>query len=153
MKIRRSTLSDAAELARLHRGTIRHVLSKDYSPDVIKAWASQTSAKKFRKTHETHIRHVAIEKGQIIGWGDIGKDGQFGGLYIHKDFIGKGAGSMLIRKVEELGRKMGVKKFEFEASLTAKLFYQKHGYRVLKKATHLMGGKLPMPVYIMRKFL
>ena len=151
--MRRARLSDAAELARLHRATIRHVLSKDYKPDVIAVWSSRTSAKKFRASHLTHIRHVVVDGKKIVGFADIGKDGQFGAVYVHKDYIGKGVGSMLIRKIEELGRIMGVKKFEFEGSVTAKLFYEKHGYKALKKAIHIVGGKLPMPVYIMRKML
>ena len=151
--MRRSRESDAAELARLHRATIRHVLSKDYAPEVIVVWSGRTSAKKFCASHQTHIRHVVVEKGKIIGFGDIGKDGSFGAIYVHKDCIGKGVGSMLIAKIEELGRKMGVKKFEFKGSVTAKRFYEKHGYKAVRKVQHLVGGKLPMPVYIMRKYL
>lgn len=153
MRMRRARLSDAVELARLHRATIRHVLSKDYTPDIIAVWSSRTSAKKFRASHQTHIRYVVVEKEKIIGFADIGKDGTFGAIYVHKDYIGKGVGSMLIWKIEELGKEMGVKKFEFEGSVTAKPFYQRHGYKAVRKATHLVGGKLPMSVYIMRKFL
>lgn len=146
-------ISDAAELARLHRGTIRNVLSRDYAPDVIKLWSSLTNAKKFRESHKTHIRFIAEHEGKILGWGDIGKDGQFGGLYVHKDWIGKGIGSKLIKKIEETGRTMGVKKFLFEASVMAKPFYERHGYTTVKKSSHKIGGKLPITVYVMEKKL
>ena len=109
MKIRRSMERDAAELARLHRGTIRHVNSRDYSPAQIEAWAGRTSAAKFRRHHHTHIRFVATEQGKIIGFADFGKDGSFGGLYVHKDFVGKGVGTKLMKKLEEMGEKRGRK--------------------------------------------
>jgi len=122
MKIRRSTEGDATELARLHRGTIRHVNSSDYSPAQIKAWAGRTSAAKFRRHHQTHVRFVATEQGKIIGFADFGKDGSFGGLYVHKDFVGQGVGTKLIKKLEEMGKKRGVKVFEFLSTKTAKHF-------------------------------
>jgi transposase InsO family protein len=92
MKIRRSAERDTAELARLHRGTIRHVNSRDYSPPQIEAGAGRGSAAKFRRSHQTHIRFVATERGKITEFTDFGKDGSSGGLYVHKDFVGKGVG-------------------------------------------------------------
>jgi putative acetyltransferase len=152
MKIRRSTERDAAELARLHRGTIRHVNNRDYSPAQIEAWAGRTSAAKFRRSHQTHIRFVAIEESKIIGFADFGKDGSFGGLYAHKDFVGQGVGTKLIQKIEEVGRKRGVKMFEFLSTKTAKHFYERNGYLCLGTKMHRMGVE-KLLVYKMRKTL
>jgi putative acetyltransferase len=152
MKIRRSTEGDAAELARLHRGTIRHVNSSDYSPAQIKAWAGRTSAAKFRRHHQTHIRFVATEQGKIIGFADFGKDGSFGGLYVHKDFVGQGVGTKLIKKLEEMGKKSGVKVFEFLSTKTAKHFYERKGYLCLGKKMYRVGDQ-KLLVYKMRKTL
>ncbi len=152
MKIRRSTEGDAAELARLHRGTIRHVNSSDYSPAQIKAWAGRTSAAKFRRHHQTQIRFVATEQGKIIGFADFGKDGSFGGLYVHKDFVGQGVGTKLIKKIEEMGKKRGVKVFEFLSTKTAKHFYERKGYLCLGKKMYRVADQ-KLLVYKMRKTL
>jgi len=150
MKIRRSAERDAAELARLHRGTIRHVNSRDYSPAQIKAWVGRTSAAKFRRSHQIHIRFVAVEKSKIIGFADFGKDGSFGGLYVHKEFVGKGVGTKLIKKIEEMGKKSGVNVFEFLSTKTAKHFYERNGYLCSGKKMHRMC-KEKLLVYKMRK--
>ena len=152
MKIRRSAERDAAELARLHRGTIRHVNSRDHSPAQIEAWAGRASAAKFRRSHQTHIRFVATEQGKIIGFTDFGKDGSFGGPYVHKDFVGKGVGTKLIKKIEEMGRKRGVKVFEFLSMKTAKHFHERNGYLCLGKTMHRLGDE-KLLVYKMRKTL
>ena len=156
MKIRRSILADCAEMARLHRGTIRQINSKDYPPEIIESWSARTSAKKFRDTHNACIRYVALEGDNIVGFGDLLKeDGNLGGIYIHKDWIGKGVGSALLQKLEDHARKLGTNKFQFSASLTAKPFYESKGYYLIqkRKTVHRYVNGKPFYVYKMGKNL
>jgi len=58
MRIRKFRASDAVEVARLHRNTIRNINSKDYSKEQIAVWSGRTSAKRFRESMNKFIRFV-----------------------------------------------------------------------------------------------
>ncbi len=155
VKIRKATLADCAAIARMHRQTIRQVNSKDYAPDIIDNWARNT-AKHMRDTHSICIRYVAEDKGKIVGFGDILKhDGNLGGIYMHKDWIGKGLGTKLLSKLEADARKIGAKVFRFSSSITAKPFYESKGYYLLspKKEIHRYVKGKPFYIYHMGKDL
>ncbi len=141
IKIRKFKLSDAVSVASLHRNTIRAVNSKDYPPENIRIWSGRTSAKGFRESASKCFRWVALDQEKIVGFADISKEGKFWGLYVHKNYIRKGIGTKLIQKVEEKAKALGVKRLKVQATLTARTFYKKHGYKVRKKALHKVSHK------------
>ena len=152
MKIRRFKPSDAAEMARMHRSTIREINSSDYSKKQVAAWSGRSTAKRFRKSMKQRIRFVAIGKNKIIGFGDFTKDGEINGLYVHPKYIGKGVGKKLLRKMEKTALELGIAKFTVKSSLTAKDFYKSRGYKLLKKTVFRRKG-LHLQVYNMEKAL
>lgn len=152
MQIRLARNEDYAAIARLHRQTIRQVNSKDYSKAQIQAWSARPSAKRLRTSASEFKRWVATADGKVVGYCDHGLDGQFGGIYMHKDYIGRGIGSRLLKTAEDSMKTMGFKKSKLEATITAKEFYKKQGYKVLAKSLHAMGDQL-LEVYIMTKEL
>jgi putative acetyltransferase len=154
MRIRKARLDDSAELARLHRGTIRHINKHDYSEQEIAVWSKRTNARRFRTSHDLTIRYVAEEDGKIVGFSDINKadPSEFWGLYVHKDHIGHGIGSRLMQKMEEVARKMGAKKFTLESTKTAQSFYEKQGFRMVQKGVHSIGDQT-LDIMVMEKEL
>jgi len=147
-------IEDAAELARLHKGTIRAINKADYSQRQIEVWSKRTNAKRFREAHPLAVRYVAIDNGKIVGFSDFKKEEpeKFWGLYVHKDHLGKGIGSILMRKMEEVAKKMGAQYFLLEATKTAKTFYEKHGFKVVKRSQHAIEDQ-KLDIYIMKKKL
>ncbi len=150
MKIRLARDEDYASIARLHRQTIRNVNSKDYTQEQIKMWSAKTKTKRFRDSADKCKRWVAIEDNKVVGFCDHSLNGDFWGLYVHKDYIGKGVGSKLLKRAEDSLKKLGFKKVRIEATITAKEFYKKHGYKVLKKDLH---GKEKLETFVMVKDL
>jgi putative acetyltransferase len=152
MRIRKATLADAAELARLHKGTIRNINSADYSPKQIAAWSARTNAQRFRTSHDLAVRYVAVEGDKIIGYADFKKEEpeKFWGLYVHKDHVGEGVGSRLLIRMESVAKKMGAKKFRLEATKTAKTFYEKNGFNLIKKSKHIIDDQ-KLDIYVMEK--
>lgn len=154
MQIRKATLEDCAELARLLRGTIRHINKNDYSAEQISIWSKRTSVKKFRELHHRLVRYVAVGGDRIVGFSDFDKEHPeiYGGLYVHKDHQRRGIGSRLMKKMAEVAKKMGAKKFRLEATKTAKGFYEKLGFRVIKRSKHSLGNT-KLDVFVMEKKL
>ncbi len=152
MLIRKFRASDAVEVARMHRNTIRFVNSKDYPPKQIKVWSGKTSAKRFRDSIDNFIRYVAIDNGKIVGYGDFKKDEELAGLYVHKDYQSKGVGYSLLKKIEKSARQKGIKKLFCYSTITARDFYRKHGYRIIKKTKFPIKNQ-KLIVYSMAKQL
>ena len=152
MKIRLAKIEDCAAIARLHRQTIRYVNAKDYPKEAIRVWSGKTNARRFRNSMDRCRRWVAVDKDKIVGFCDHTLDGEFWGLYVHKDFIGKGIGSRLLKTAEDSLKKVGRKRVVIKASLTAKEFYKKRGYKVVKKSFHPVNN-IKLPIYIMTKKL
>lgn len=152
MYVREFKVSDAAEAARMHRNTIRFVNSKNYPQKQIEVWACRTSAKRFRDSINMFFRFVAVEKGKIVGYADFKKDGELAGLYVHKNYQGRGVGFLLLKKIEKSARKKYIKKLFCYSTITAKDFYKKHGYRIIKKTKFPIKNQ-KLTVYKMSKLL
>lgn len=152
MKIRLFKAYDAAATARLHRLTIQHINKKDYPPRQIAAWSGRTTAKRFRDSISKLTRFVAEEKGKIVGFGDYNHKGELTGLYVHKDFQRKGIGNKLLQKMEQQAYKDGLRIFHALSTITAKGFYERHGYHTIRKTTHTIEGH-KLVVYKMEKRL
>ena len=76
-----------------------------------------------------HYTLIAVEEGEILGFGDIDKTGYLDHLYVHKDHQREGIASGLCDKLE--AHVPG--NIRTHASITAKPFFQKRGYKVTKE--------------------
>ena len=76
---------------------------------------------------------VAEQNGIIIGIGTANDSGYFDLLYVHKDYQRIGIATMIANDIENNLYHKGVHKITTDASITAKPFFMKRGYSVLKK--------------------
>lgn len=151
MRIRQATLEDAKELSALRKATIRAINKHDYTPAQIARWSKRRNTDHFVKMHEQVLRYVAVEDEKIIGFADVlkGKPEEMGGLYVRKNFVRKGVGTKLMKKIESAIRMMGVRRFSLRSSITAKEFYEKLGYKIIALKKNRRNGD----EYLMEKLL
>ncbi|WP_101876818.1 GNAT family N-acetyltransferase [Lachnoclostridium edouardi] len=131
MIIREYRPSDCREIAELFYNTVHTVNAADYSKPQLNAWATgKVDLEKWNSSFQEHNSFVVIEDEIIVGFGDIDKTGYLDRLYVHRDYQGKGVGRMLCAKLEQMvpGGKITV-----HASITAKPFFEKRGYKLIKK--------------------
>lgn len=150
IKIRLAQDKDFAEIARLHRQTIKAVNSKDYPEKMIKVWSAKTSAQSFRNCADKCKRWVATFNEQIVGFCDHNFTCELWGLYVHKNFLGQGIGEKLLRVAEKSMIKSKCKKITVKSTITAKNFYLKHGYKLIKKDFHQIEDQ-KLPIFILEK--
>lgn len=151
MYIRKFRYSDAVELAKMHRSTIRAVNSKDYSKKQIEVWSSRSTAKRFRTYAKDRLIFVALDKNNIIGFIEF-KDNEVKALYVHKDYIRKNVGRRLLEKIEEIAYKNGIRKLKCMSTLTAKDFYLNQGFKIIRKTRFPIENQ-KLVVYEMEKQL
>ena len=150
IKIRRFRVTDAIELARMHRETIRAVNRKDYNKKQIKVWA-KASAKRWRENSKNSIILIALDKNKLIGFIQL-KDSEVKALYVHKNYIGRNVGKNLFGSLEDIAYKNGIKKLKCMSTVTAKNFYNKRGFKTIRKTKFQIRNQ-KLPVYEMVKIL
>ena len=124
MVIRSYEPADCESLARLFYETVHSVCSADYSAEQLFAWADENiDLSKWNSSFLEHRTLVALIDGEIAGFGDMDERGYLDRLYVGKDFQRRGVASALC----------AAPTFTTHASITARPFFQKRGYRVLKE--------------------
>ena len=129
MRLRKYRTSDCEHLAELFYHTIHSVNVKDYTKEQLDVWASGiVDLKEWNESFSKHYTVVAVENNEIVGFGDIDNSGYLDRLFVHKDHQGEGTHS----------------------SITASVFFEHRGYRVLQEQIIIRNG-ISLTNYIMEK--
>ncbi len=129
--LRKYKPSDCQALAELFYDTVHAVCKDDYSEKQLYAWATGTvDLIKWNQSFLSHYTIVAEINGNIAGFGDIDSNGYLDRLYVHKDFQRRGIGSSICSILENM---VDSDKIITHASITAKGFFEKRGYKVIKE--------------------
>lgn len=130
MYIRRYKEADCEELAKLFYDTVHTVNAKDYTEKQLDAWATgKEDLEKWNSSLEKHFTLVATNNGMIVGFGDMDRTGYLDRLYVHSKYQGVGIGSSICDLLEKYANE----KIVTHSSITAKTFFEKRGYKVVKK--------------------
>lgn len=133
MTLRECRPEDCAEVVRLFYDTVHTVNAKDYTEEQLNAWApEELNLETWGRSLREHYSLVAVEKGRIVGFGDVDPAGYLDRLYVHRDYQRRGAASLLCGALEEAARG---KKLVTHASITARPFFEKRGWRVVREQT------------------
>lgn len=148
MKIRKYEKIDFTEVAELFYITVHSVNLKDYSQKQVDAWATgKLDSDRWNKSLLENYSIVAIEEKRIVGFGDIDKTNYLDRLYVHKDFQGRGVATAIC---DELEKQANGNKISVHASITAKPFFEKRGYKTLKEQKVELAG-IFLKNYVMEK--
>ena len=130
MQLRRYKQSDCRELAELFYNTVHTVSAADYNNEQLNAWATgHVDLEAWNKSLLEHYSIVAVDNGIIVGFGDIDQTGYLDRLYVHADYQGRGIATAICNKLEQSVSG----KIVTHASVTAKPFFEKRGYKVIKE--------------------
>ena len=139
IQIRLFQPKDAKRIIQLHYNAVHKIASKDYKPEILNDWSPPFSFERVKKFVENQskgkeVTMVAEINRRIVGFGVIvPKENEVRAIYVSPQVKRKGIGSTLLRKLEELAKEKGIKKLRLESSVTAEKFYQKNGYKVIKR--------------------
>ncbi|MGN0586221.1 MAG: GNAT family N-acetyltransferase, partial [Oscillospiraceae bacterium] len=148
MHIRKYTPSDCIHFARLFYDTVHTVNAQDYAPEQLDAWADgNVDLEAWDRSFLEHYTVAATENGAIVGFGDIDSTGYLDRLYVHKDFLRRGIASAIC---DELESAVGADRIVTHASITAKPFFLRRGYVVIKEQQVVRKG-ISLTNYVMEK--
>lgn len=150
MIIREYNTKDCDEIAVLFYNTVHTVNAKDYSKEQLDVWATgEVDIEAWNQSFLEHYTLVAIEDDRIIGFGDITEGGYLDRLYVHKDFQHRGVATAICDMLEVY---YPVSKVITHASITARSFFVKRGYEVIKEQQVDRNG-IYLINYVMEKKL
>ena len=130
MVLRKYETADCGELERLFYETVHTINVADYTKEQLDAWASENvDMEEWDRLFREHDSVIAVEGGTITGFGDMDRDGYLDRLYVHKDYQRKGIATAICDRLERAVQG----KIVTHASVTAKPFFEKRGYRVMRK--------------------
>ena len=147
MEIRRYQETDLSTLTDLFYHTVHGINAKDYTKEQLDAWATgQVDKEGWNRSLLEHYSIVALENGIIVGFGDIDRAGYLDRLYVHKDYQRRGIATAICDEIEKRAKTFVLT----HASITAKSFFEKRGYCVLKEQQVERRG-VYLANYVMRK--
>ena len=145
---------DIPEMQELFRSTVLNVNIRHYTKEEVEDWASCGDSVEHLKELLSHNHFIGAfdEASRMVGFSSMNKDGYLHSMFVHKDWQGKGVATQLLSEVEHIARQWGVAEITSEVSLTARPFFEKKGYEIVKMQKH-RANKLELTNFIMRKLL
>lgn len=130
MLVREYQVSDCKETTELFYNTVHRINAKDYPKEQLDVWATgQVDLEKWNASLQEHFSIVAVDDGILVGFGDIDKTGYLDRLFVHANYQKKGIATTICNQLEQAVQG----DITTHASITAKPFFEKRGYKMIKE--------------------
>ena len=130
LSIRPYRPTDLDAVIAIFLGAIRMIAARDYDAGQIEAWA-QADRQRWAVRRLDRPTWVATIGTVPAGFTDLEPDGHLDMMYVHPDRQGQGIASALLEAVERAARDQGLARIFTEASITARPFFERRGFRTL----------------------
>jgi putative acetyltransferase len=131
LAIRPATPADVPAISDLIRQTVRQSNAGDYPADVVELIAANHVPDKVAQRLAERDVFVGLEGQRIVGTIGLGGD-KLRSLFVEPGLQGKGVGARLVAHLEAHARKAGVTELLLSSSITARGFYERLGYRLIR---------------------
>lgn len=124
---------DAGPTLAVFLNAVTVTASSDYSPEQIAAWAAadQCNIEDWDRSRSNTGTVVAIVDDTVAGFSDVDAKGHINMMFVHPRFTRRGVASALVGEVERRARELNVTTLSIDASITARPFFEHHGFHVL----------------------
>ena len=136
MKIERFQDFEADAVSSLIRRNLIEVNSRDYPEDIIRSLVEYFAPETILENAQSQCTLVAIQDGEVVGTASLANFGSAESpnyyavsVFVLPELHGQDIGTQLVEAVESKAWELEAEKITVRASITAKGFYQKLGYR------------------------
>lgn len=152
MLIRKYKPEDCESTIILFYETVHNINSKHYSKDQLDVWATgKIDSEDWNKSFLEHYTLVAEEDGDLVGFGDIFEN-YLDRLYVHKDYQNRKIATKIVEQLENYARENNQTNVITHASITAKPFFEKRGYALVREQKVERQG-IFLKNFVMKKML
>lgn len=134
MNIRLATLNDVDAIRQLFYETVTSINTADYNAAQIAAWsAGRDNTERWEtRVREQHF-YIAEREDVMAGFASIDNTGYLDVLFVGKHFQRQGVAKLLLNQIEQTARKLGVDTITSDVSITARPFFERHGFVVVQR--------------------
>jgi len=140
--VRRYTPDDAAATLGCFQRAVRGTASRDYDARQVESWAAVDAAAWGRRRASADT-WVAERDGQLVGFGDVDDEGYIDMMFVDPDAGRVGVASAILEHLLTLATSRGLAQLTVHASITARPFFERHGFVVTaEQRVELRGSVL-----------
>ncbi|MGO4535716.1 GNAT family N-acetyltransferase [Leifsonia sp. 2MCAF36] len=142
MEIRPYTETDALATLEIFVTAITDTASKDYSAEQIAAWArpGDHDLARWNAARESLNTVVATIGAEVAGFSDVGDDGYIDMMFVAPKFGRRGVAGALLAHLYDVALAAGSPELYTDASITARPFFEKHGFTVVAEQHPVTRG-------------
>lgn len=151
-QIREAKPDDTESICQVLLRSVREICAGDYNndPEVLEQWCSNKTPEIIENwlgDSQNYMLVAENESNEVVGVALYRRDQHAVNLcYLIPEALHQGIGSRLLRALEEEARRLGHKQITLTSSITARNFYNKHGYQSSGPAQY-RGKILGYPMY------
>jgi putative acetyltransferase len=131
LTIRPATPADVPALSDLIRRAVRLSNASDYAAEVVALISANYAPDKVAQRLVERDVFVCLDGPRIVGTIGLGGD-KLRSLFVEPGRQGRGVGARLVAHLEAHARKAGVIELHLSSSITARGFYERLGYRLIR---------------------
>jgi putative acetyltransferase len=123
----------------------------DYTREQLDIWAPEViNPEKWMERINDNYLVMAKDANKIVGFGELTSEGCVDLFYVHNEYLRQNIGQHLLGYLIRRALKLGMDEIFVEASVTARPFFEKSGFDLIKKHVKQLNG-CDFIVYIMNK--
>jgi GNAT superfamily N-acetyltransferase len=145
--IRSARSEDAVRLHELHAASVRTLCTRHYSAEVIEAWLGNRTPSGYLRPIERGALFVAERAGRVVGFGEAAP-GTVIAVYVDPAEVLQGIGTVILRHAIVLACKGHDGPVRLEATLNARDFYERAGFREVTRSA-VKRNQVDVPVVVM----
>ncbi|MEL6815531.1 MAG: GNAT family N-acetyltransferase [Cyanobacteria bacterium J06598_3] len=155
--IRKYKPGDELMIGQIYHDAVHELTREDYTEEQRNAWATPIEgddawAEKWRRRCDRKQPWVAVVDGKVAGFIEFEADGHIDCTYVSPVHAGKGHMSAIMERIFQEARWSNISRLYAEVSITARPFFERHGFRVVRDNPHKVRG-VPILNYIMECWL
>lgn len=153
VRLRRVEANDLPLLHSLFEQSVRYSCIKDYTTEQINAWIDRASPSRWQELFTSDLLFVAAEETtsfQLAGFTSFNRQGYLHSMFVLPQNQRKGIATLLLNYAEDSMCRNHIPSLFAEVSLTARPFFEKHGFVAEEKQLIKVNG-VEMINFRMRK--
>lgn len=142
IRIRPYEPADLQAVITVFNQAVRQTARRDYGPDQIRAWApAVVDLRQWSERLDRKPIFVAEHERRIAGFSDLEPGGHIDMMFVHPDHQGRGVARGLLDHVVVQARAQNLRALTTDASVTAKPFFERNGFRVVAAQDVVLRGQ------------
>ncbi|MCU1527734.1 MAG: family N-acetyltransferase [Frondihabitans sp.] len=140
MLLRPYTAQDAEATLEVFRRAVRLTAIHDYTLEQIAAWSNNDMELAAWHARRAARPTLVADIDGVVGFSDVDDSGYIDMLFVDPDFARRGVASTLLALLTEQAATAGALELTVHASITARPFFESHGFEVVEERRPVLRG-------------